>query len=325
MSGIQRIVFALFAACLPFAAGAEKWDMPMAYVASNYHSEIGAEFAEEVAKNSGGALEIAVHPGGSLFGGSEIYGAVRRGLAPIGERIISALSNDAAFYGLDSIPFLATGFEEARVLYETSRPALEKKLDESGLVFLYSVPWPPQGFYSTRPVQSKADLSGLKFRAYNAQTAHLAELMGMSATKIEAAELQQAFATGVAETMISSGSTGYDRKLWEHVKYYYDMQAWLPRNMVFANKEAWNALPPETREVVRAAAKRAEEKGWKKAEELAAWYVGQFDARGMTTAAAPPQLLKDFMEAGEVMRREWLDAAGDEGRAILDAYQRAKQ
>ena len=295
----------------------ETWDMPMAYSASNYHSEIGAEFAAEVTEKSGGKLIIKTHPGGSLFGGAEIYGAVRRGVAPIGERLISALSNEEPIYGIDSIPFLATSFEDARKLYKISKDTLVKKLDDNGMVFLYSAPWPPQGFYSLRAVESKADMKGMKFRAYNAITARLAELLGMSPTKIEAAELQQAFSTGLAQAMVSSGSTGYDRKLWEHVPYFYDVRAWLPRNMVFANKQSWDGLDKQTQDVIRAAAARAENKGWAKAEELADWYVEQFVKNGMTVDEAGTQLRADFVAAGEVLRQEWLQQAGAEGEAIL--------
>ena len=231
-------------------AQAEKWDMALAYSSTNYHSEIAAEFAAAVTKATGGDLEIVTHPGGSLFGGSEIFGAVRKGLAPIGERLISALGNDNALFEVDSIPFLATGFEGSKKLYEASKPALIETLEESRLHFLYSCPWPPQGFYSVKEANSLDDIAGMKFRAYNATTSKMAEGLGMLPTKIEAAELSQAFATGVAQSMISSGSTGYDRKLWEHVGYYYDVKAWLPRNMVIVNGKAWKRLSDDNKAAV---------------------------------------------------------------------------
>src|SRR3546814_19168674 len=78
------------------ALAAEKWDMPLAYPASNYHSETAAKFAEEITKASNGELEVVTHPGGSLFSGGEIYRAVRTGQAPIGERLISALGHRSA-------------------------------------------------------------------------------------------------------------------------------------------------------------------------------------------------------------------------------------
>lgn len=306
---------------LAFTAGsalADKWDMALAYSATNYHSEIAAEFAAEVTANS--ELEIVTHPGGSLFGGSEIFGAVRKGLAPIGERLISALGNDDAIYEVDSVPFLASGFADAKALYEVSKPALIETLEEARLHFLYSCPWPPQGFYSVQAADSLDDVSGLKFRAYNATTSKMAEGLGMVPTKIEAAELAQAFATGVAQSMISSGSTGYDRKLWEHVDFYYDVKAWLPRNMVIVNGKAWSRLDAATQATIETAAANAEAKCWAKAEELDSWYVEQFEANGMTVGTLNADMQAEFQRVGAELRDAWLERAGDKGQAVLDAF-----
>ncbi len=302
------------------AAHAEKWDMALAYSATNFHSEAAAAFAAEVTEKSGGDLEIVTHPGGSLFGGAEIFGAVRKGLAPIGERLISALGNDNALYEIDSVPFLATGFAGAKKLYKASKPALIETLEEARLHFLYSCPWPPQGFYSVKAAGALDDIKGLKFRAYNATTSKMAEGLGMLPTKIEAAELSQAFATGVAESMISSGSTGYDRKLWEHVDYYYDVKAWLPRNMVIVNGKAWNKLDDDTKAIVEAAAATAEEACWAKSEELDQWYIEQFKVNGMNVDALNPQMKAEFEKVGESLKNAWLERAGEKGAKVLEAY-----
>ena len=302
------------------SAHAEKWDMALAYSATNYHSEIAAEFAAAVTEATGGDLEVVTHPGGSLFGGSEIFGAVRKGLAPIGERLISALGNDNALFEVDSVPFLATGFADSKKLYDASKPALIEALEESRLHFLYSCPWPPQGFYSVKEANSLDDLSGLKFRAYNATTSKMAEGLGMLPTKIEAAELSQAFATGVAQSMISSGSTGYDRKLWEHVSHYYDVKAWLPRNMVIVNGKAWGRLSEDNQAALTAAAADAEAKCWAKAEELDSWYIEQFEANGMKVEKLNPEMQAEFERVGAELKAAWLERAGDAGAAVLEAY-----
>lgn len=320
----QHAIAAGFAAIFMFCqiAQAEKWDMALAYAATNYHSEIAAEFAADVTEKTGGDLTITTHPGGSLFGGSEIFGAVRKGIAPIGERLISALGNDDALYEIDSVPFLVTGFDGARKLYEASKPALIEKLNKSRLHLLYSCPWPPQGFYSVKEANSLDDIEGLKFRAYNATTSKIAEKLGMAPTKIEAAELSQAFATGVAQSMISSGSTGYDRKLWEHVEYYYDVKAWLPRNMVIVNGKAWKGLNEQTQGVATKAAETAEAKCWAKSEELDDWYIEQFKTNGMKVEKLNPEMQAAFEKAGAELKNEWLKKAGDEGQAILNAYEK---
>ena len=305
-----------------YAALAEKWDMPLAYSATNYHSENAAQFAKDVTAATGGKLEIVTHASGSLFKGGEIFRAVRTGQAPIGERLISALGNEDAIFEIDALPFLATSFGAAKRLYDSSRPAMEEILKVKGVKLLYAVPWPPQGLYVKKEVNSAADMKGVKFRAYNAATSRLAQLMGAVPTKIEAAELSQAFATGVAESMISSGSTGYDRKIWEHVKYWYDTQAWLPKNMVIVNLDAWNGLDDATRQIVEDQAAVAEIRGWAKAIELADWYKEQLAKNGMTVGPAGDQLSADFRAIGETMMKEWLERAGAKGKSVIDAYQK---
>lgn len=299
---------------------AEKWDMPLAYAATNYHSQNAANFAKAVTAATGGELEIVTHPGGSLYKGGEIFRAVRTGQAQIGERLISALGNEDAIFEIDALPFLATSFEAAWKLHEASKATIESTLDAKGLKFLYAVPWPPQGLYNKNAVNGAADMKGVKFRAYNQATSRLAELMGAVPTKIEAAEISQAFATGVADSMISSGSTGYDRKIWEHVKYWYDVQAWLPKNMVVVNKDAWSSLNERTQAIVLGAAAMAEQAGWAKAQELADWYKEQLAANGMEVGPPSDQLKADFISIGDTMTQEWLERAGDSGKAVVESY-----
>ena len=302
------------------AVTAENWDMPMAYSDSNYHSQNGKLFAEAVGVCTGGALTITVHAGGSLFGGGDIKRAIQTGQAPIGERLLSAHQNENPIFGVDSVPFLATSFADSEKLWSAAKAPMATLLDAQNLVLLYSVPWPPQGLYFKKAVNSIADTKGVKFRAYNAATARLAELAGMLPVQIEAAELVQALATGVAEAFVSSGSTGYDRKVWEHLTHFYDTQAWLPRNYVFANKEAFNALDAPSQNCLRSSALLAQAAGTARAEQLAGWYVAQLAANGMSVQGPGDQLKADLTTIGATMASEWAKAAGKDGAAIVDAY-----
>ncbi|MEL6220811.1 MAG: TRAP transporter substrate-binding protein, partial [Pseudomonadota bacterium] len=249
------------------AALAEKWDMPLAYAATNFHSENAAEFALCVGQATEGGLEIVTHPSGSLFKGNEIKRAVQTGQAPIGERLLSAHQNESAIFGVDSIPFLATSFDAHEKLWEAAGPTVVETLEEQNLVYLYSVPWPPQGLYFKKPVESVADMKGLKFRSYNTATARMAELTGMLPVQVEAAELSQALATGVAESFISSGATGYDRKVWEHLTHFYEVDAWLPRNAIFVNKDAWDGLDGATQTALRSCAAAAKAAGLQRSKD----------------------------------------------------------
>lgn len=319
---IKHIAAATLAVSSTFALAGEKWDMPMAYTDSNFHTQNAKAFAEAVKIATGGELEIKVHGGGSLFKGNEIKRAVQTGQAQIGERILSAHANEDPLFAFDSVPFLATSFEESDALMKAARPELEKLLDKHNLVLLYSVPWPPGGFYAKKELNSVADLQGVKFRSYNNATARMAELAGAVPVQVEAAELSQALATGVAESFISSGATGYDRKVWEHLTHWYDVKVWLPRNYVFVNKQAWNSLDENTRNIVKGLALMAEKAGAARSEQLAGWYIEQLQKNGMTVQPAGEKLAADFGQIGDTMTAEWLQQAGESGQAILDAYRK---
>ncbi|MCV2891092.1 TRAP transporter substrate-binding protein [Ruegeria aquimaris] len=302
------------------SATAETWDMPLAYAATNFHSENAAEFATCVKDKTAGAMEIVTHPSGSLFAGNDIKRAIQTGQAPIGERLISAHQNENPMFGIDSIPFLATSFGAHEQLWEVAGPKVAEILAQQNLVYLYSVPWPPQGLYFKKPVESVADMKGIKFRSYSTATARMAELTGMLPVQVEAAELSQALATGVAESFISSGATGYDRKVWEHLTHFYEVDAWLPRNIVFANKDAWDGLSPETQSAMRDCAATAKANGLQRSKDYTQFTLDGLKAGGMTVGAAGANLVAELKAIGETMTAEWLESAGDEGRAVVDAY-----
>jgi TRAP-type C4-dicarboxylate transport system substrate-binding protein len=306
------------------ALAGEKWDMPMAYSATNFHSAVGAEFAKCITTGTGGDIEVVTHPSGSLFKGADIKRAVQTGQAPIGERLLSGHQNENALFGFDSVPFLATSFEDSAKLWKAAKPTLNKVLDDQNLVLLYAVPWPPQGLYFKKAVNSVADMKGIKFRSYNTATARLAELAGMLPVTIEAAEISQAFATGVAESMISSGSTGYDRKVWESLSHFYEVDAWLPRNYVMVNKDIWKATSKANQNVIRACAELAEYAGNWRAVEYTQFTLNGLKAGGMTVGPAGPQLVADLKKIGETMTAEWMEKAGAEGKAIVDDFKAMK-
>ena len=300
---------------------AEKWDMALAYGAGNFHSANATEFAKNVSDKSGGKLTIVTHPGGSLFKGGEIFRAVRTGQAQIGERFMSALGKEDPLLEIDSQPFLATSYDDAMKLYQASKPEIIKGLDKKGLVFLYAVPWPAQGLYSKKEINSVADLKGLKFRAYNSATIRIAELTGMAPTKIEAAEISQAFSTGAVESMITSPTTGKNKKIWENgVKYFYDIAAWFPKNMVIVHRGAWNKLDSATQDLIMSEAAVAEKKGWDLSKKGNVADKKALADAGMSVGKVNADLQKHFQEVGATMAEEWKSKAGDRGAAVLADY-----
>jgi len=322
----MKVVPVLSAVVLGIASSAAlaqtKWDLPAAYPASNFHTENLMKFVADVDKATGGKLKITVHANASLFKAPEIKRAVQTNQAQIGEILVSNFSNENPLYGIDVLPFLATSYDAARKLDRAARPALDKLLATQGMKLLYTVAWPPQGLYSTKPLQAASDLKGMKFRSYNAATAKIAEMFGAQPVTIQAAELSQAMASGGVEAFITSGSTGYDTKAYEHIKYFYDTQAWLPKNAVIVNQAAFDKLDKPVQEALLKAAADAETRGWKLSEEKTAWYLDQLKKNGMQVLPPTPKMIGEFEKVGDALVADWIRQAGPDGKAILDAYRK---
>jgi TRAP-type C4-dicarboxylate transport system substrate-binding protein len=299
---------------------AQNWDMPTPYGDGIFHTQNHMQFAEEVAAATDGALTITIHSGNSLFGHAEIKDAVRQQLVPIGEILLSRLANDDPIFGLDSIPFLASSYEEAEKLWAASRPAVEEKLAAEGLTVLYSVPWPGQSLYLRQEVTDPAQMQGLSFRAYNVATERLAELLGATPTQVEEGDIPTAFSTGRVEAMITSPSTGANARAWDFTSHYIDTQAWLPKNIVFVNTAAFEALPAEQQEAIREAAAAAEARGWEMSRAETAEKIAALEEGGMQVSQPSEALSAKLAEIGETMTAEWLEQAGPEGQAVIDAY-----
>jgi TRAP-type C4-dicarboxylate transport system substrate-binding protein len=304
------------------AAAQTKWDLPAGYPAGNPHTQNLTQFAADIAKSSGGKLTITVHPNGSLFKAQEIKRAVQSGQAQIGEVLMSLLENENPVFGADAVPFVATGFDASYKLWQAQRPVVEKILAGQGIKLLYAVAWPPQGIYTKKQLNSLADMKGLKWRAYNPATTRIAAMVGAQPLTIQAAELSQALATGVVDSFMSSGATGVDSKVWESLTHFATADAWLPKNMVIVNQKEFDKLDKATQDAVLAAARAAEERGWKRMREYTTESLNTLRNNKMTVYEPNAGFKAELTKIGDTLLNEWLQKAGADGKAIVDAYRK---
>lgn len=320
---MKKLVFTALAFAASAVMAQTKWDLPSGYNANTFQVQNLQWFAEEVDKATAGKLKITVHPGASLYKANEIKRAIQTNQIPAGEFILSGASNENPLFGIDAIPFLATTYAEARKLNDASAPALDKLLGSQGLKLLYTVPWPGQSLYSKKPVASTQDLKSTKMRAYNPATTRIAEMVGAQPVTVQLAELPQALATGTVDNFLTSSASGVDSKLYEQVKYYYDVNAWLPRNAVVVNQKAFDALDKPSQGAVLKVAQAAGERGWKLSDQKDDEYLKELQAKGMTVDRSSEQLKRELRAIGTRMTAEWLKSAGPEGQAVIDAYKKS--
>ncbi|MBI1209194.1 MAG: C4-dicarboxylate ABC transporter substrate-binding protein [Azospirillum sp.] len=325
MNTITRIPVAAAALGLGLLAGtafAETWDMPTPYPDGALTTGIVRDFAAAVKASTGGKIDITVHSNGSLVRHPEIKRAVQTQQVQLGELLISSLSNDDPVFGVDAIPFLASSYDAAKKLDSLSRPYIDQRFAKVRLKVLFTIPWPPQGLYTKKEVDSLADLKGIKFRTYNPATSRLADLAGTIPTKIEVAELAQAFGTGLVDAMLTSSATGVDTKSWEFISHFYDVQAWLPRSVIVVNAEVFKALPEDQQKALTDAAAALETKGWATSRQRNEEFKKILADHGVSLHQPSQTLGDELAKIGAIMTAEWIKTAGADGQAIVEAFHR---
>lgn len=320
--GLMRraLCAALLAGCALAGQAAERWQLASGYSAESFHTRNLQQFAQDVAAATGGALQIEVHAAGSLVKAPQIASQVEAGKVAAGEVIMTSLVDEVPVAGADAVPFIVGSYDDARRLWQTQRPILAQALAQRGLLPLYAVPWPSQGLYTTRPIASTADLRGARMRTYNATTVRIAQLVGAQPVDVPMAGVARALADGRMDCMITSGVTGVENKVWDHLKYFYDVKAWFPKNLVMVNKARFEALPPALREAMLQAAAAAEQRGWAASEDAAAASLRELASHGMHIETPGFEFRSELRRYGDKFSLEWVHSTGQDANAILIPY-----
>ena len=315
---VRRLLWALgLLAGLSVDALSVEWRIATAYPADNYHTQNLQEFGDSLARDTKGAITLQVHPNATLFKSPEIFPAVKDGKIEGGEVILSSLVKESPLFGLDALPFIVNGYDDARLLWKLSRPDIEKRFAEHGLQLLYSVPWPPQNLYSNRPLAGAKDLEGLRLRTYNPMMQRLAELMGSKPVTIQTTELAEAIAGRQIDLMLTSSWTGVDTKAWKGFSYCYEANGGIPKNAVFVSKKHFDALDPAIQTKIKVLAAEAEERGWRLSQQNRTHFDQELAANKLKIQPLDYFLMRQLQRYGETLAKEWLRIEGGNGLNIL--------
>jgi TRAP-type C4-dicarboxylate transport system substrate-binding protein len=321
---LSAIILVGFLSFIPSSGllAAAVWDVATPYPEQNFHTQNILMFAKEVEQATSGKVKMKVHSNASLLKMPDIKRGVQTGQAALGEILLSAYGNEDPFFQLDGIPFVSTGYDTAKIVWEKTRPFIEARFKKQGMTVLYAVSWPGQGIYTKTPMTSVADFKGIKFRTYNPATARMAELMGAVPTTIQAAEVPQAFATGVVSAMITSAITGVDSQSWDFAKYFYDVGALNNKNLVFINAKVFEGLDKKTRDIILDASAKAEKRGWEMSAKANEASLKTLAEKGMKVEKPNEKFYGELKAIGEKMIQEWLEKAGPDGKAFWESYRK---
>jgi len=324
----RRALFGATAGCAlgaltaPDATAQTRWQVATAYPDANFHTRNLRQFLDDVRAATG--VETQMHTNGSLLPMPQIKRGVQQGQVQLGEILLSAYGNEDVFFEVDSIPQLVLNTAQARQLHDLSLPFVEARFARQGLTILYMVPWPPSGLYSNVPIDTIETLRGMRMRTFNAVTNRFATLVGAAPTLVQSAEVPQAFATGVVNSMVTSAQTGVDSAAWDFARIFTPIGFTRTRNAVFMQRRAFDALPAAQQQAIRTAAGAAEARGWVASDEATVSMQNTLAQRGVTVAQPTPALMEGLGRIGETMAQEWLTRAGEDGQRVISAYRAAR-
>ncbi|MEO6016258.1 MAG: TRAP transporter substrate-binding protein [Polaromonas sp.] len=296
------------------------WKLATGYRAESFHTQNIMQFSRDVEQATAGKLMIQVHPNNTLAKLNDISQAVQQGKAEAGETIMTSMVKEIPLAGADSVPFVVGSYKDAQRLWKLQRPGIEKHFSERGMKLLYAVPWPPQGLHSNKPIRGLADFNGTQMRTYNSTTLRIAEMLGAKPVDVAMVDVGKALSEGRMDNMITSALTGVENKVWGPIKYYYEINAWFPKNVVFVSSKAFDGLKPEARAAVLKAAGEAETRGWQASQALASSATEELRANGVKIERIPPDLDREIKRMGEKFSREWIRSVGNEANEIFVPY-----
>ncbi|WP_148252129.1 TRAP transporter substrate-binding protein [Aidingimonas lacisalsi] len=301
-------------------AQAAEWNLATPYGDASFHTQNTKQFAEDVAAATDGELTINVHSGGSLVEHGEIKSSVRRGTIQAGEIFLSTLSNESPIYEVDTLPGVAGSYEDAYRLWEVTKPVISDLFAQEGLMPLYAVAWPAQGIYTDFELTDPDEFEGLRVRAPNINTQRFIENLGGSPTETEESDIPNAFSTGRVDAMITSSSTGNAMTAWDYVSHYTDANLWLPKNIVFVSRDAYQQLDSETQQALMDAVAQAEERGWEMSREDNEASLQALQDNGITVSQPNDAVADALQSAGDTLYDSWLERADQRAEQVLENY-----
>ncbi len=302
-------------------AGNIKMDLNAKYGANNFHTIGAQKFANLVKEYTNGSVEITVHAGSSLIKGNPLK-AVKDGTVAMTDMFIPFTSGGGKVFGISALPFIASSYDDAYKLYQLAKPAYEKTAKKWNQKLLYSVTWPPSGFYSNKKMTSISDFKGAKTRTYDKNSAAFVNSAGGNAVALPWGEVYSSLRTGMVDSVITSSASGKDGKFWEVLSDYTKINYAYPLQAVTINLDYWKSLDKKQQGAILKAAKEIEKAQWEASKEEDRIALQTLEKNGMKVSEASSQLKSELDKIANELLEKYLEDANSQIKNIFKVYKK---
>lgn len=314
----------LIAATVPIHAQEAEysWDMPNVFSRTSSDGVADVAFGELVAEKTGGRVKIVHHFDGSLgYKGVDHLEAVQDGGVPIARHAMSYYGGYDPLFLLSTLPFLMQDVDDLNTLYEIYKPSLEKTLEGYNQVLVSAGIFPPSGIWSREPVETLAQLQGLKIRAFDLSSLETFTGAGAAAVNMNWGDVMPALSTGAIDAVVTSADLGINSGINDYLPNFTEINWAIPISIVTVNKDVWDALPADLQTAILEAGAETTKRTFARLETQVAKNYADMRAKNVNVIEEPnPDLRAKLQESAEPFIQSWREKVGADGSAVLDAY-----
>ena len=241
------------------AVAAEEWRAWNIHHDGHPNTPAMDRFAELVDKNTNGEIKIEVFHGGVLGSQPDALEQVRIGAIEVGNFNLGPIGPMVKEANLVSLPFIFKSVPHMfRVLDGEAGDIMGAAMAEAGLTPLAWIDAGARSFYSQKPINTPADVEGLKIRVMNNDLyTAMISAMGGNPSPMAFSEVQQALKTGVVDGAENNFPSFKNVGHYEVTTHYSLSEHLIIPECICVNTAKFNALSPEMQAAVRSAAEEA--------------------------------------------------------------------
>lgn len=232
------------------AHASEKWHLYVYNAVATVSAVKGlTKVTEEIEKETGGALSVQLHLGGSLpINTTTITTAVSDDVVQMGDD--GYFLGNIPIGGVLRLPMLIKSLDEYKKAAAIVEPYLQKAFERKGIIVLGQYIYPYQVAYSSKKLTSLADIKGQKIRVTSPEQGEFIKRLGGVPVTIGAPEVPSALDRGVVDGVLTA-NTGAGNVWRDMLKYNYRIGINYFNSVIIVNKERFNRLPPDVQAKVR--------------------------------------------------------------------------
>lgn len=301
------------------------WDMPNEYNDNSLPAKAQIAFGDVIEKDTDGEIVIQNQFGGAMgYRSQDQFDMVASGAIPIANSNITTLGGINPYFLLSSLPFLANSTDEAHKLWEISKPYYDEIFEQNNQILLYATPWTPAGLWSKKPVNNKEDFESLKIRTWDATGTETLINADANAVQLNWGDVVPQLAAGGINAVLTSSEGGANAKFWEHLKNFTPLNYSMSLNVTHINKDVYDSLTDEQKEIIKKASEKAEEVSWTGVVKLQDDNFVEMKEHGVSIAdAAPDDVMETLREAAVPIIDNWMAKSGDAGKETIETYYKA--